>query len=236
MRSAQPIPWVYSDEGNLLAWVWTTRHFVARIVGTRVPGHGTGELFVRQHHWELADRVKMHDGVPRVIVEGDTRSFAEAEHFLREHVGKAYSESGEYATYAGEAATCFELCDGEVIDVDHLIGGRVTLRVQTGPGSQKALTGEFELAGYWWRITTPDGTFEVLPAHVLHVTHLPHSGATATWARREDTHIGVGRFHSGNPGPGCTGRSGFTPDTVDHAGAPRCPVHESGIRDHLLTQ
>lgn len=236
MRMGQPIPWSYSDKGNLLAWVWSTDHFVARIVGNRVPGTSAGELFVRTHHWELADRVTMHGGVPRVIVEGDVRHFVEAEDLLREHVGKAYAAVGDYVAFAGDAANRFELSDGTVIDVGHLVGSRVIVRVHTGPDSYKALTGEFELAGYWWQVTTAEGTFEVLPAHVLHVAPLSNLGATAAWAHQNASHRGVGRFYTGNPGPGCTGRAGFAPDTVDHVGAPRCPVHESEVRDHLLTQ
>jgi len=234
MRSTEPIPWVYSDNGGLLAWVWTTPHFVVRIIGNRVPGDDDGALFVRQHHWEIADRMAMHADVPKVIVEGNTRTFAEAEILVREHVGKAYPGLADYAAYIGSAAACYELETGEVLDVAHLVGSRVTLRVRIGTDSYRALTGEFQVAGYWWRITTTEGVFEVLPAHVVHVAPLPSAGASSAWPQREGTHSGVGRIYAENPRPGCTGRAGYAPNSVDHAGAPRCPVHESEIRDHLI--
>ena len=48
------------------------------------------------------------------------------------------------------------------------------------------------------------------------------------------TYSGIGRIYREDPRAGCTGRPGFAAGTVDHAGAPRCPLHEEGLPEHLL--
>ena len=64
-----------------------------------------------------------------------------------------------------------------------------------------------------------------MPSHIAKV--LKGSGRAAALA---DQWTGTGRIYSGAVMRGCTGRPGFLPNTIDHAGVDSCGVHE-GDRD-----
>lgn len=229
------IPWQYTDEPGVLLWTWTAPHFVARIVGQEVSApDGTDRRIIRSYTWELSDLIRRQQGLPRLLVEGIASDFAEAEARIREHVGKAYDPSLGYRAYAGSLAFRYTISSGDVVDVRDFVGTPCTVTVLMPDRSQKTLTGDFMVENYRWRLTTREHDIDVLPEHVLSITNRSAAAQRATEITRLDSYSGVGRIYDEDPRPGCTGRPGYTVGTVDHAGCPRCPLHEEGLPEHLL--
>ena len=235
--SDTPIPWNFTDTPGVLVWMWTTEHFVARVSGVEVPVDSVeleGRRFVRSYHWELSDRVRLNQGVPRLLCEGDSSSFEQAETVIREHVGKCYDKSLGYRRFAGALTFTFQISTGEQIDVSSLIGTKCTLTVLMSGGQNQVVVGDLDVSGYRWVVTASEGVYEIVPEHVTKITNRSEIAEQARAATYIDTYSGIGRTYREDPRLGCTGRAGFLPGTVDHAGAGRCPVHEIGIPEHLL--
>lgn len=231
---ASPIPWAFTDSPGLLQWSWVTDHFVARVNGTEVDAETADRRQVRTYEWEVADLIRKHQGVPRLLVQGTCPSFDEAETLVREHVGKLYDARLGYRRYSGPLAFAFTLSTGERIDVSEFIGTRCSVTVLMPDGTERTVSGDFDVVHYKWRLSSPEQVLEILPDHVLRITNRSEVAERATQITRNHTYSGIGRIYREDPRPGCTGRPGFTAGTVDHAGALRCPVHEVGIPDHLL--
>jgi hypothetical protein len=172
--------------------------------------------------------------VPRLLVEGNSPSFEGAELLVREHVGKLYDPRLGYRKYAGPLAFTFTLSTGDRVDVSEYLGTRCTVTVLMPDRSERTVTGDLDVVHYKWRLTSTEQTLEILPEHVLKLTNRSEMAERATAITRNDTYSGIGRIYNEEPKRGCTGRPGFTLGTVDHAGAPRCPVHELGLPDHML--
>lgn len=233
---AEPIPWTYTDESGVLMWTWLTEHFVARITGTEVPGDdATGaRRVVRSYHWDLSDLMRTNQGLPRLLIDGNATTFDEAEALIREHVGKCYESRLGYRRFAGPLAFTYTLATGERIDVSKFLGSRCTVTVLMADRSERTVSGDFEVHHYRWRLASPDQVLEIVPEHVLRITNRSAVAERAEAIVYSDTYFGVGRLYREEVRPGCTGRPGFTVGTVDHAGAPRCPLHEAGVPEHLL--
>ena len=227
------IPWTYTDEAGMVQWSWVTEHLAARIVAI-VAQDPRGDRVIRYYHWELADRMRLNQGMPRLLVEGDAASFDQAELLVREHVGKCYDPRLGYRRYAGPSAFTFELSTGERKDVSSFIGAEVTITVITSDGGTHSLRGDFDVAGYRWRLRAADRIVDVTPEHVLSISDRSVHAAEAGRITHPDSYSGVGRIYREDFRAGCTGRPGFLPQTVDHAGAQRCPLHEATLPDHLL--
>lgn len=230
----EPIPWSFTDEPGILQWTWVTEHFVARISGAEVDDAGTGRRLVRTYNWEICDLIRRHQGVPRLLIDGSSPSFDEAELLVREHVGKLYDSRLGYRRFAGPLAFTFTLSTGERVDVSEYIGTRCSVTVLMSDRSERTVTGDLDVSHYKWRLTSPEQVLEILPDHVLRISNRSGVAERATEITRNATYSGVGRLYQEDPRPGCTGRPGFGAGTVDHAGAPRCPLHEVGLPDHLL--
>jgi hypothetical protein len=232
----EPIPWEFTDEPGVLQWTWLTDHFVAKIVGTAVSAlvDATDRRVVRAYSWELADLIRRQQGMPRVLIEGTSESYEDAERSLREHVGKSYDRTLGYARYAGALAFTFTLSTGEERDVSDLVGTTTVVTILQPDRSEKSISGEFAVDHYRWRLTTPTHEYVVVPEHVVRVTNRSDAAEAASQITRPHSYVGIGRIYREEPRRGCTGRPGFEVGTVDHAGAPRCPLHEEGIPEHLL--
>ncbi len=233
---AEPVPWTFSDKPGVLLWTWHTPHFVARITGAEVTGEAVdpGRRVVRSYAWEVADLMRTHQGVPRLLVEGTSTDFDAAESLVREHVGKLYDPLLGYRKFAGPLAYTFTLSTGARVDVSEYVGTRCAVTVLMPDGATRTVTGDLDVQHYKWRLSTPEQILEVLPEHVVRITNRSEMAERATAITRADTYSGIGRIYNVEPRRGCTGRPGFTVGTVDHAGAPRCPIHEVGLPEHML--
>ncbi|MDP2013389.1 MAG: hypothetical protein Q8L05_04100 [Actinomycetota bacterium] len=234
-RGLPEIPWIFTDASGLLMWSWVTAHFAARIQGreTEDPLNPTLRNVV-SYRWELLDLMRTHQGVPRQLVEGTSGSFAHAEQFVREHVGKCYDLRLGYMPFAGALALTFTLATGEMVDVTALLGTRCAVTVLGSDGTTRTVAGDFAVDHYRWRIDTPSERLQIVPEHVTRITNRSEIAEMAFKVVQHDAYTGVGRMYREEPGPGCSGRPGFTIGTVDHAGAARCPVHESGLAQDSL--
>jgi hypothetical protein len=232
--TADAVPWIFTDEPGLLQWAWVTDHFMARISAVQAGVGADGQRLIRSMHWELADRMRLQQGVPRLLIEGDARSFDEAESALREHVAKCYDPRLGYRRYAGALAFTFELSSGERVDVSRYIGREVTVTVLQAGGERTTVRGDFDVSGYRWRVRGTDSVFDVVPEHAVSISDRSVFAQEAEELVRPASYSGVGRIYREDPRPGCTGTPGFLSQTVDHAGRPRCPLHERDLPDHVL--
>ncbi len=231
---AEPIPWVYTDTPGMLLWSWVTDHFSVRIRGAEVDEPGIDRRLVRSYAWEVGDLMRPHQGMPRLLVEGTSPSFDEAEMHVREHVAKLYDPRLGYRRFAGPLAFTFTLSTGERVDVGEFIGTSCAVSVLLPDGSERTITGDLDVAGYLWTLMNADEIIEIRPEHVTRITNRSEVVERAVEITRNASYSGFGRMYDEDPRPGCTGRPGFATGTVDHAGAPRCPIHETGLPDHLL--
>lgn len=235
MSVPEPIPWQFTDEPGLLQWTWVTEHFLARIVGVEGRGvDGEGPRAVTAYRWELSDLMQRNQGMPRLLVEGAARRMEDAELQVREHVGKAYDPSLGYRRFAGVLTFMYTLANGERCDVSSYIGTNCAVTLLIAGGGERTISGEFQVRNYRILVRTRDQEFDVVPEHILRISNKSEAAEAAAKVVRLDTYAGVGRLYREEFRPGCTGRPGFTPATVDHAGAPRCPLHEEGLSEHLL--
>jgi hypothetical protein len=233
----EPIPWTFSDTRGVLLWTWVTEHFLARINGAEVTG-GAEEAgdrrLIRSYAWDLSDLMRTNQGLPRLLVEGTALTFEDAESSIREHLGKCYDPRLGYRRFAGALAFTFTLSTGEPFDVSELVGTHCSVTVMMPDRSERTLMGDLEVSHYKWQLMTRDQVLEIMPEHVIRVTNRSEAAERATAVVRGDLYSGVGRIYQQDPRAGCTGRAGFMVGTVDHAGAPRCPIHEIGVPEHLL--
>lgn len=232
----EPMPWTFTDAPGVLVWTWLTPHFVARVTGTEVANEDDpdGRRFIRSYQWDLSDLVRTVQGLPRLLVNGESAEFEDAERSIREHVGKCYDPRLGYRKFAGPLAYTFTLSTGEVVDVSEFIGTRCAVTVLMPDRTERTVAGDFEVTHYKWRVAAPDRIMEIVPEHVLRITNRSDAAERATLIVRGELYSGIGRMYREDPRPGCTGRAGFNVGTVDHAGAHRCPLHEAGLPEHLL--
>ena len=246
---AVSIPWSFTDSLGLLQWSWVTEHFVVRIVGEEVdvsfrdgvhravaaelPGV-SGQRFVRAYTWSVCDLIRTHQGLPRVLVEGSASSFDQGSDVAREHVGKLYDPRLGYQRFAGALATTFTISTGDRIDVSSLIGTQCSVTVLLASGGEETVVGDFSVDHYSWQLTTPAAVIKVVPEHVLRIANRSEAAVRAHDVVYLQSYSGVGRIYHEETRPGCTGRPGFVVGVVDHAGAPRCPLHERALSPTLL--
>jgi hypothetical protein len=232
----EPVPWTFTDAPGVLLWTWVTQHFVARITGTEVdnvdaPG---GRRIIRSYAWDVSDLIRTNQGLPRLLIEGTAASFDAAETFVREHVGKLYDSRLGYRKFSGSLAFTFILSTGEQLDVAEYIGTKCAVTVLMPDRTERTVSGDLEVVHYKWWLTTPEQVLEITPEHVVRISNRSDAAERATAITRNETYSGIGRLYREEPRGGCTGRAGFIVGTVDHAGSPRCPIHESGVPEHLL--
>lgn len=230
--AATPIPWTYSDSPGVLLWTWMTEHFVAKISGSQAVG--AAERTVRSYDWQLADLMKTQQGLPRVLVEGTSSSFEEAEAQIQEHVGKCYDPRLSYQQYCGARASTFTLASGASIDVGPLIGTHCVVEVLLAGGNREVVSGDLSVHHYMWRLRDHDAFLELRPEHVVSISNRSAIAERAAQVAYPPTYSGIGRIYRTEVSTGCTGSPGFAIGTVDHAGAPKCPVHESALPAEML--
>lgn len=235
-QHVEPIPWTYTDQSGVLLWTWRTEHFVARISGQEVPNFDDplGGRVIKSYSWDLSDLIRLHQGTPRMLIEGMASTFGEAEEHVRENLGKCYDPRLGYKSFVGSFAHRYVISTGETVDVRPFINTRCSVTVLLPDLTERTVVGNFNVSGYRWRLSTPEDTFEIVPEHVLAISNRSAAAERAAQYAHSDLYSGFGRIYREDPKRGCTGKPGFTLGTVDHAGTPRCPVHEVGVPDHLL--
>lgn len=230
---AKPIPWSYADQPGLLVWTWISDHFVARVNGQEVQAN-SGQRTIRSYRWELLDKMRMHQGMPRILIGGEALSFEQAESQIAEHVAKCYDPRLGYRSYSGCLAFTFELSSGERMDVSSLIGSYVNVELLKGSRQIENIQGDLSVHGYAWRLDNNGQISEISPEHVLSVTNRASQAKAAQVSLHGEKYSGVGRIYREDARPGCTGKPGYLAHTVDHAGAPQCQLHEVGLPAHLV--
>jgi hypothetical protein len=230
--SSEPIPWVYSDSPGVLMWSWLTEHFIARVTGTEVDG--LEDRRIRSYAWDLSDLMRTSQGMPRLLINGVSASFEDADALIREHVGKCYDQRLGYQAYAGKYAFTYLLASGVQINVREMIGTRCTVTVLLPDRSREVVVGDLSVHHYKWRLRDGEQILEVTPEHVLSIVNRSAAAQRATEVVDADSYSGIGRIYRAERTTGCTGTPGYVVGTVDHAGVSRCPVHEASVREDLL--
>ncbi|CAB4930639.1 MAG: hypothetical protein F2840_01150 [Actinobacteria bacterium] len=230
--SSEPIPWVYSDSPGVLMWTWLTEHFIARVTGTEVDG--LEDRRIRSYAWDLSDLMRTSQGMPRLLINGMSASFEDADALIREHVGKCYDPRLGYQAYAGKHAFTFALASGIQADVRDMIGTRCTVTVLLPDRSHEVVVGDLSVHNYKWRLRDGEQILEVTPEHVVSIVNRSAAAQRATEVVDAVSYSGIGRIYRSERTTGCTGTPGYMVGTVDHAGVSRCPVHEASVREDLL--
>lgn len=237
-EALEPVPWLYSDAPGILMWTWLTEHFVAKITGAEIRDaeylDTAGQRTIRSYSWELADLMRTHQGMPRVLIEGMAAGFDDADALIREHVGKCYDSRLGYARFSGSLAKTFTLATGEILDTTPLLGTRCTITVLLPGGGSQQVQGDLSLEHYKWRLRDGDQILEITPEHVSSVVNKSEAASRAAKVVHLETYSGIARIYRDERKVGCTGTPGFMVGTVDHAGATRCPVHEASLPDDLV--
>lgn len=234
----EPVPWIYSDAPGILMWTWLTDHFIAKITGAEVHGgddaESAGRRTIRSYSWELADLMRTNQDMPRVLIEGMAASFDDADALIREHVGKCYDVRLGYGRFSGNLARTFTLATGERFDTSSFLGTRCTITVLLPGGGTQQVQGDLSVEHYKWRVRDGEQILEITPEHVTSVVNRSEAASRAAKVVHLDTYSGIARIYRDERKTGCTGTPGFMVGTVDHAGAPRCPVHEVSLPDDLI--
>jgi hypothetical protein len=193
-----------------------------------------GARIIRAYNWELSDLIKRQQGLPRLLIEGVASTFEDAEHAIREHIGKCYDPRLGYGRIAGPWAYRFTIATGDTVDVRPYVNSRCSVTVLMADGSEKTVVGDFAPRGYRWRLTGTEQVLDLTPEHVVSITNRSAAAERAAAYSHLDSYSGIGRIYKEDPRRGCTGRPGFSVGTVDHAGAPRCPIHEVSVPEDML--
>lgn len=188
-------------------WLWDTDVFEVRILGD-----------VHSCYYTITDKWE-DPAKPRIIGDGRTASFHQAENRVREMIGKAYPESLGYRKYAGHLATTFMIANGTYMDFGPYEGKAVTIEVYTNSETTSAISGELRIDNYYLAIVRGKTHITVRPTHVKSLTVMRAGGEI-----KADKVSG--RTYRGKWEDGCTGTPGFLSGTVDHADT-LCPIHES---------
>ncbi len=112
----EPVPWTYTDSPGVLLWTWVTEHFVARITGAEVSNEDdpSGRRVISSYSWDLSDLTRTNQGLPRLLVEGLSSTFEDAQTCIREHVAKSYDPRLGYRRFCGRACLHVHAVDGRV--------------------------------------------------------------------------------------------------------------------------
>lgn len=200
------IPWSHSATGMGSAWRWETPHFIVTITG--------------DHHscyWVLTDKTS---GSERILADGRAANFQDGEKQVRESIGKSYPPSFGYAKYAGPLASTFMISTGESIDFTPYLGEWVNVEAYGEGGQTVTLQGLASVKHYDFVVTDKGQAYHITPAYIVSVSTRKRSSLNDAPATKLNS-----RTVPGTVTPGCTGRAGFMPNTVEHPFG-FCPIHE----------
>ncbi len=209
--SLPAIPWTHetSDFGSV--WIWETSSFLVTVNGD-----------MRSFYWTLADKNEEPNKPPKPFSDGQAVSFEQAEQTIRETIGKAYPPALGYQMYAGPLAFTFTISTGEKVDFTRFIGRRVKVVVATRDGDDVTYEGKAHVEHYDVVLVNGSEAFYISPSFIVSI-HMDGNAGAVSRQPLPLTH--TGRIIQGKMSPGCTGKQGFLPGTVEHYGIV-CPVHE----------
>lgn len=209
--SLPPIPWEHELSDLQSIWLWETEEFTVRVLGD-----------VHRCYFTVTDTWQDPSN-PRILTDGQTASFRQAENRVREIIGKVYPVELGYRKYAGSLATTFMIASGQRFDFGTYEDEIVTIEVFTGPETISAMTGRLKIDHYYLALIKGQTHISVRPTHVKSI-ELVHRAPQMGEKSRKYEKISGRTFRAGWK-KGCTGISGFLPNTVDHREAV-CPIHE----------
>lgn len=212
------IPWSFVDDERVQLWTWRTPHFEARIAAESA-----------RFSWHVRDLVSVVDDLGRLLMEGRTDDFAEAERGLREVIGKSYPYRYGYAGYAGSLATTFRIGSGQRIDFSQFGAATMIVTLRMPDGREQSYTGTLDTLHHEVTLTPRSGrVLRIKPSCILRIAG-ENGRRAADVTQADPTYTGIGRIYRGSVEVGCTGRSGYLQHTIDHVADP-CPVHEEASR------
>lgn len=209
--SLPPIPWSHQISDFGAVWRWETKHFVVTVNGD-----------ARSCYFQIADKVSNPGGDPRPFQDGRTATFEQAELLIREVIGKAYKPALGYGQFAGSLATTFRLANGQDVDLGPYTGHMTVATILNPDGTTADYTGIARVEHYEL-VLAGDNTYRISPSYITGLRIAGRTVKTPVAAKAK-----ANRTVRGVVTPGCTGKAGFLPNTIEHTGR-ICPVHEEGV-------
>lgn len=209
--SLPPIPWSHetSDFGSV--WVWETPHFVVTVNGD-----------ARSCYYQIADKSANPGQPPAPLSDGRAATFEQAEQLIRETIGKSYKPTLGYGQYAGPLATTFTIGTGQTVDLGPYANQEVDVTTIGTNGNDVTYRGTAKISHYELLLNTGSVTIRISPTYIRGISLLGRQTKQIATTRP------VNRTVQGRVEPGCTGRPGFMPGTVEHTGL-ICRIHEEQI-------
>lgn len=215
----EAIPWRLGEDPNISLWIWETDYFTAQI---------QTDSYRKSFSWQIAD---VSQGFKQPLADGFEGSYRKAEEAVREVVGKSYPKSLGFAKYAGHYATTFKIFSGEKIDFGPMEATSVIMMVRVpdkrnGGIREQRIQGMLHCVNYHIEVSPEVGpTVRIPPSRIVSVKK--EFGDFAK-AKDDDSLTRSLRIFPGKVLPGCTGKPGMFPDTVEHpTRAPHCAIHEN---------
>lgn len=209
MSSSLPaIPWDFDKSDLGSHWIWDTQHFTVVVNGDS-----------RSFYYQISDKSANPSGPPQFLADGQAASFEQAEKLIRGTIGKAYNPPLGYQHFAGPLATTFTLGTGKQADLGIFIGQNVEVVTLNQDGTEKTYKGIGSVDHYDFILQMATDSVRISPSYILSVKT---TGSRNTISAKAPS---TTRTFSGKIVPGCTGRLGFLPNTVEHVGS-ICPIHE----------
>lgn len=213
------IPWRLGEDPNISLWIWETDYFTAKI---------QTDSYRKSFSWTIID---ISQGMEQSLADGFHPSFRASEEAVREVIGKSYPKKLGFSKYAGHFATTFKIFTGENIDFGPLESTSVIIMVRVpdkkkGGIKEQRIQGMLHVVNYHVEVSPENGaTIRIPPSRIVSVKK--EFGGFAK-AKDDDSLTRGLRIFPGKMRPGCTGKPGMFPDTVDHpTKAPHCPIHEN---------
>ena len=213
-----PIPWAHSVSDFGSVWKWDTTAFEITVNGNE-----------RSVYYQIADKSANPGQPARPFADGTAATFEAAERLIRETIGKAYPPELGFLKFAGPYATTFQLGNGQRVDLGPFEGQRVKVTVAARDAEDQVYRGVAKVKHYDLILTDGDNAVRISPSFIVDITIDGARPGMQRPAAGQATVGAGGRTTQGRVEPGCNGRSGFMPGTVEHSGKP-CPVHEESGR------
>lgn len=209
--SLPAIPWAHetSDFGSV--WVWETPHFIVTVNGD-----------ARSCYYQIADKSARPDQPPAPLADGQAATFEQAEQLIRETIGKSYKPTLGYGHYAGPLATTFRIGTGSLLDLAPYANHEVDVTTIGPDGNDVSYRGKAKISHYELLLDTGALTIRISPTYLRTINLVGRNTMQAPVARP------VNRTVQGTLEPGCTGRPGFMPGTIEHVGLV-CRIHEERV-------